>query len=148
MGGGALYRNGKFLAVPKKSLEGLSEAPTANRLNALQQAVFDGTAADTIELVDHSFVRDVPAAAASGWKDPVYRIEKDAEKGIKAVWVSGGQYESKISGTLDPYYSTEPRTPSFWATVAGGSLLTLALICFGVYALRRSKVSGAQTLAK
>jgi len=141
MGGGALYRNGKFLAVPKKALVGLSEtAPVSGeRLNPMQKAIADGSVPGTINLIDHGFIRDVPKADAKNWKDPLYRLEKDGEKGVKAVLVSGGQAEIKAAGTTDSYYSTEPKTPAFWATVVGGSLLTLALIFFGVFALRRSK---------
>lgn len=145
MGGGALYRNGKFLAVPKKALAGMSETPSTEKLNPMQKAIADGTVPGTIELVDHSFIRDVPTAEAANWKDPLYRLEKDGEKGVKAVLVSGGQAESKTAGTTNPYASGEPKTPAFWATVAGGSLLTLALIFFGVFALRRSKANAGRT---
>ncbi|MBK6750039.1 MAG: hypothetical protein KA956_11090 [Pyrinomonadaceae bacterium] len=150
MGGGALYRNGTFLAVPKKALAGMNEEPSGDRLNPMQKAIADGTVPGTIKLIDHSFVRDVPTAEASKWKDPFYRIEKDGDSGIKAVLVSGGQAESKTAGTTDPYYSNEPKTPAFWATVVGGSLLTLALIFFGVFVLRRSKAGAgsAGSLAK
>lgn len=149
MGGGALYRNGKFLAVPKTALTGMSEEPSGDKLNAMQKAIADGTVPGTIELVDHSFVRDVPTAEATGWISPVYRIEKDGEKGVKAVLVSGGQADPKAAGTTSPYASGVP-TPAFWAAVAGGSLLTLAFIFLGVYVLRRSKANAerAETLAK
>lgn len=140
MGGGALYRKGKFFGVPKKALTGMSEEPSGDKLNPMQKAIADGTVSGTIELVDHSFVRDVPSAEAAGWKDPVYRLEKDGEKGVKAVLVSGGQPDSKAAGSTSPYASGAP-TPAFWATVAGGSLLTLAFIFLGVYALRRSKAN-------
>ncbi|MBK8302816.1 MAG: hypothetical protein IPK98_05235 [Chloracidobacterium sp.] len=50
MGGGAWYRNGKFLAVPKKALIGLSETATDQRLNPLQQAIYDDKVPGTIVL--------------------------------------------------------------------------------------------------
>lgn len=150
MGGGALYRNGKFFAVPKKALIGLTDEPTDDKVNPLQMALLEGKVPGTIELIDHSFVRDVRVAEATNWKDPLYRLEKDAKKGIKAILVSGGKVESTTSGTTGSYYSTEPKTPAFWGTVVGGSLLTLALIFLGVYVLRRSKAGseGAGSLAK
>ncbi len=150
IGGGALYRNGKLLAVPKASLAGLDETPSSDRLNPMQKAIADGTVPGTITLIEHSFSRDVRASEAKGLKDPQYRLEKDGEKGVKAVLVSGGNVENKSAGTTDPYYSTEPKPPAFWATVAGGSLLTLAMIFFGVYALRRTKagVGNVGSLAK
>lgn len=140
MGGGAWYRNGKFLAVPKKALIGLSETATDQKLNALQQAIYDGKVTGTITLIEHGFIRDVPTAEAAGAKDPVYLLEKDAEKGVKATLVTGGQNSNKAGNTQGSYYSTEPKTPEFWATVVGGVLLTLAFICLGVFAIRRSKM--------
>lgn len=141
LGGGAWYRNGRFLAVPKKELAALSETATADqRLSPLQQAIYDGKVAGTITLVEHGFIRDVPTAEAAGAKDPVYRLEKDGEKGIKATPVMGGQASNKTGNTQGSYYSTEPKTPEFWATVVGGVLLTLAFICLGVFAIRRSKM--------
>lgn len=140
MGGGAWYRNGKFLAVPKKALIGLSETATDQRLNPLQQAIYDDKVAGTIVLVEHGFIRDVPTAEAAGAKDPVYRLEKDADKGIKATPVTGSQNSNKAGNSQGSYYSTEPKTPEFWATVVGGVLLTLAFICLGVFAVRRSRI--------
>lgn len=142
LGGGAWYRAGTFLAVPKKSLTGLSESPTDDRLSELQKTIYDGKAAGTIELIQHSFIRDVPQVQAAGLKDTVFRIEKDAEKGLKAVSVSGGSGESQ-SNRNSSLYSTEIKTPLFWTTVIGGSLLTLAFISFGVWYIRRSKMRSA-----
>lgn len=152
MGGGALYRNGTFLAVPKRSLAGLSETLEApsERLNPMQKAIAGGSLPGTVILVEHGFVRDVPKAEAAGLESPTYRIEKDGEKSVKAVRVAGEKRESNSNGTAGTYYSTEPKTPTFWGTVVGGSLLTLAFIFFGVFALRRSKAGseGAGSIAK
>ncbi len=140
LGGGAWYRSGRFLAVPKKELAGLSETATDQRLSPLQQAIYDGKVIGTIVLVEHSFIRDVPTAEATGAKDPVYRLEKDTEKGVKATPVTGGQNSNKSGNTQGSYYSTEPKPPEFWATVVGGVLLTLAFISIGVFIIRRSKM--------
>jgi hypothetical protein len=144
LGGGAFYRNGIFLAVPRKSLESLNESPSNEKLSELQKAIYDGKVGGTIELIKHSFAREVREAEAAGWKDAVYRIEKDAEKGLIAVQVSGGANESK-TGTNSGLssYSKELKTPLFWATVGGGSLLTLAFISFGVWFIRRRKAKTA-----
>lgn len=140
MGGGAWYRNGRFLAVPKKELVGLSETATDQRLSPLQQAIYDGKVAGSITLIEHSFIRDVPNAEAARAKDATYRLEKDAEKGIKATPVSGGQSSTKGGDKQGSYYSSEPKTTEFWATVVGGILLTFAFIGLGVFAVRRSKM--------
>lgn len=150
MGGGALYRNGKLLAVPKASLKGLDETPSGDRLNPMQKAIADGAVPGTITLIEHAFTRDVRTAEAKGLKDPQYRLEKDGDKGVKAVLVSGGMAENTTGGNTDSYYSTGPKSPAFWATIAGGSLITLAMIFFGVYVLRRSKAGAGNvgSLAK
>lgn len=135
MGGGSFYRNGTFLAVPKVSLAELSETPTDRKLNLLQQAVYDGKVSGTIELIRHGFIRDVPNAEAAVAKDPIYRIDKDGEKGLDAVLVSGGAIDTKVAASS---YSNDPKSSGFWVAVVGGSLMTLAFIFFGVWAIRRS----------
>ncbi len=136
MGGGSFYRNGTFLAVPKVSLAELSETPTDRKLNLLQQAVYDGKVSGTIELIRHGFIRDVPNAEAAVAKDPIYRIDKDGEKGLDAVLVSGGAIDTKVAASS---YSNDPKSSGFWVAVVGGSLMTLAFIFFGAWAIRRSK---------
>lgn len=135
MGGGSFYRNGIFLAVPKASLAKLTEAPTDRKLNFLQQAVYDGKVSGSIELIRHGFIRDLRNAEAAAAKDPVYRIERDGEKGLKAVLVSGGAVDTKVAASS---YSNDSKSSGFWVAVVGGSLMTLAFIFFGGWAIRRS----------
>jgi len=135
MGGGSFYRNGIFLAVPKASLAKLNEAPTDRKLNFLQQAVYDGKVSGSIELIRHGFIRDLRNAEAAAAKDPVYRIERDGEKGLKAVLVSGGAVDTKVAASS---YSNDSKSSGFWVAVVGGSLMTLAFIFFGGWAIRRS----------
>jgi len=140
MGGGAWYRVGSLLAVPNESLAGLNEGQSEGKLSQLQQAVYDGKAVGTIELINHIFVRDVPQARASRVTDAVFRIEKDAETGIRAVLVSGGANDINADpGPGFGIYSREAKSPMFWASVIGASLLSLALISLGVWTIRRSK---------
>jgi hypothetical protein len=136
LGGGAWYRTGTFLAVPKKSLVGLSELPSDGKLSELRKTVYDGKATGMIELIEHSFAREVRESEASSWKDPVYNIEKDPEKGVKVILVSGGENKA---GTGTSFYSRETKTGLFWGTVIGGSFMTLAFIGLGVWFIRRSK---------
>lgn len=145
LGGGAWYRAGKLLAVPKKSLAGLSESPADGKLSEMQKAVYDGKAAGMIELVDHSFIRDVREADAAGWKDPVYNIETGPDQHPRAVLVSAGEREQKPDGgPAIGLYSREPKTGLFWGTVVGGSFMTLAFICVGVWFIRRSRSKAIQ----
>lgn len=134
LGGGALYSRGTLIAVPIASLTGLSDAPNAGRLSDLKQAVYDGKAAGAIELVAHDFFKEVRDEDAGAWKDPVYRIERDAAKGLKAVRISAATANGSAGAT---YYSNDPKSGIFWSSVAGASLLTLAAIFFGGWMVRR-----------
>lgn len=134
-GGGSYYRSGTLLAIPKTSLAKLSEAAIGSELNEMQKAIYDGKVPESIELVRHSFIRDVPIKDAARMKDPVFKIEM-SESTVKATLVAGNTTETEVNTTQ---YSREPKTPLFWATVGGGSLLTLAFIFLGVWVIRRSK---------
>lgn len=134
-GGGAFYRSGTLIAVPKASLGKLSEAANGSELNEMQKAVYDGKVSGAVELVKHRFIRDVLVKDAAGLKDPVYKIEKSSETGVKATLVAGNTSEP-VNTTQ---YSREPKSAMFWGTVVGGSLLTLAFISLGVWWIRRSK---------
>lgn len=140
LGGGAWYRSGSLLAVPVASLTGLKDVPAGGDLSEIKQTIYDGKAPGMIKLLDHSFIRDVKAADAAGQKDGVFRIERDPDVKLKAVPVVSGI--APIRKTGEPSvagYSLEPKSPSFWAAVGGGSLLSLAFISFGVWFVRRSR---------
>jgi hypothetical protein len=143
-GGGAFYRAGVLLAVPKSALASLSESANGEKLNDLQKAIYDGKIAGTIELVKHSFIRDVPIKEAASLRDPVYHLERDADKSIRAVVASGGAGGSNANSGGPIFYSREEKTPLFWASVIGGSLLTLGFVFFGVWFLRRSKTKSVE----
>jgi len=133
LGGGAYYSSGKLIAVPKKNLTGLSERPTDGKLNELQKAVYDGKAPEMIDLVNHSFAREVRESDASGYQDPVYRIEKDPLTGVRAVQVSGG---TNISNTG---VSSGLR---FWGSpavaIVAGIFLLFGIAILGIWYFRRS----------
>jgi len=138
LGGGARYRSGRFVAVPAASLASYGSAPAGEQLKAMTGAIVRGETPGTVELITHEFSRDVRNSEASGWTGPRYRLERTEGRGVTAVLVSGGAGDKKSDSTSG-FYSTDPKTPAFWAAVAGGSLMTLAFIFFGVWALRRSR---------
>lgn len=140
-GGGAFYRSGTLIAVPKTSLTNLSETPSGSELNEMKKAVYGGKVPGAIELIKHGFIRDVLVKDAAGMKDPVFKIEKGVESGLKATAVAGSTNEPGFNTTQ---YSREPKTMMFWATVVGGSFLTLAFIFLGVWILRRSKAKPSE----
>lgn len=135
MGGGAYYRAGTFLAVPKKNLGSLSEAASSERPNELQTAIYDGKVAGAIELVKHTFAREVRDAEAAGWQAPVYRIERDAQSGLTAVHVSGSPNVGKLN-------SGESSGRLFWgsaaAAVVAGIFLVFGLAMAGIWYFRKT----------
>lgn len=144
LGGGARYNAGSVVAIPARDLDRFGENPTGEKLKELEAAIAQDQIAGTIKLIAHSFGRDVRQAEASRWKEPLYRFEKKAEKGITAVLVSGGANENKNDSGKGTFYSTEPKPTAFWTAVVGGSLITLAFIFIGVRLVRRSKTKPAE----
>jgi hypothetical protein len=146
LGGGARYSSGRIVAIPSKGLTTFGEKPVDVRLRDMEYAVAGGQIAGTITLLEHSFAREVPDAEAAGWKDAVYRLEKDAETGIKAVWVSGGANESKkgdgVAFTIVDI--SRPASIAEWTTIAGGVLMTLAFLSLGLWVFVRSFKKSAQ----
>ena len=134
LGGGAYYSSGKLLAVPKKSLDGLSEIPTGKELTDLQQAVYDGKVDGSIELLIHSFSREVAEADASNVSDAVYRIDRDPQIGLKAVYVSGG---------VNPKSAGAPQSSGrlFWqgvgAAIVAGIFLAFGITILGILYFRK-----------
>ena len=127
LGGGAYYSTGKLLAVPKIELANLSHSRGEGRLNEMEKAIYDGRVPGATELVDHMFSRTVNESEAGGFHDPLYRIERDPQAGLKAVHVSGGAVTSSAerpvsSGRL------------FWQG-AGAAIVAGIFLFFGIATL-------------
>lgn len=130
---GGSSRYGNFWAIPMKTLG--EEFGVPEKLDRLRVGLSEGKFSGAVKLFSHSFLATIKKEEVSKWQDPVYRIEKDGEISLKATLVSGGNTESKVAASA---YSNDPKSPAFWVTVGGGSLMTLAFIFFGVWAIRRS----------
>ncbi len=127
LGGGAYYSAGKLLAVPREEVKGLSAAQNEGKLSELKKAVYDGKVPGTIELLDHLFSRTVKESEAGSFQDPVYRIERDPQAGLKAVHISGGAATS----------NADTRTSSgrlFWQSAAAAIVAGIFLF-FGIATL-------------
>lgn len=124
LGGGTYYSSGTLLAVPAKSLDDLSDVPGQDKLSELQKAVFEGRIPGTVELINHSFAREVREAEAASYHDPVYRIERDPQSGLKAVYVSGGAVAGKT-------VTTESSGRLFWQS-AGAAIVAGIFLVFGI----------------
>ena len=134
IGGGAYYSSGKLLAVPKTSLTGLNETATGKKLNNLQQAVYDGKVEGKIDLLNHSFSREVAEVDAGNISDAVYRIDRDPQVGLRAVYVSGG---------VNPKNPEVPQSSGrlFWqgagAAIVAGIFLAFGITILGVLYFRK-----------
>lgn len=145
LGGGSFYRSGVLLAFPRPMLSSYSDVNDGKKLSDLQQKIYDRDLTGT-ELITHTFVMDLPQTEAAGLKDPVYRLERDSAVGIKVVQMSGGHMANMKQSVYESgLYSTGPKTPAFWITVAGGVLITFVFITFGVRLARRQKSRGLVT---
>jgi hypothetical protein len=134
LGGGAFYSTGKLLAVPDGELQKLNAEKGSERFSELELAVYHGRVPGTIELVDHLFNRTVRVSEVDSFHDPVYRIEKNPETGLKAVHVSGGATVS----------SAEPAPSSgrlFWESAASalvaGIFLVFGIVILGIIYFRK-----------
>ena len=126
MGGGARYRAGTLLAIPKKSLSGYEEKLTNEQLANLSRSIKAREIQGVAELAQHFFSRDIP----KGEKPPetFYRLTR-AENTLKAEKVT----EEKPKSTSSQLVAADSRT----GMVIGGALLTLAALAIGVFAFRK-----------
>ena len=127
LGGGAYYSAGKLLAVPREQVKGFNSASSDGKLSELEKAVYDGTVPGSVELVDHLFSRTVNESEAGGFRDPLYRIERDLQSGLKAVHISGGAATS----------AADTRVSSgrlFWQS-AGAAIVAGIFLMFGIATL-------------
>ena len=127
MGGGARYRSGTFLAIPKKSLNGLETKPTNEELNKLSKSIKAKEIEGVAELAKHSFSADVPKG-----KKPAesYYLLKREENTLKAERI----VEEAPKSNSSPQLISSGSQTSF---VMSGILITLAVLIIGVFAFRK-----------
>lgn len=132
LGGGAYYSSGVLLAVPTKNLSSLSDKPGEKKLTEMQQAIYDGKIAGTIELVKHGFAREVRTEEAAKIKDVEYRIVRSKD-GLAAEKVGGA---TNVNGTGGPSFGItgveRGPTPFAMATIVGGALMSIGIILVGI----------------
>lgn len=126
MGGGARYRAGTLLAIPKKSLGGYEEKLTNEQLANLSRSIKAREIQGVAELAQHFFSRDVPKGEKPS--ETFYRLTR-AENTLKAEKVT----EEKPKSTSSQLVAADSRT----GMVIGGALLTLAALAIGVFAFRK-----------
>ena len=124
MGGGARYRTGTFLAIPKKSLGGFEDKLTNDQLSSLSKSIKDKKIDGVTELVRHFFSRDIPKGESA--PEIYYRLTR-AENTLKAEMISNEK--PKSSQLIAP--------DSRIGMLTGGVLMTLAALAIGVFAFRK-----------
>lgn len=144
-GRGGAARVGTLWAIPRTTIGEDFGASAPEKLQEMRDALKEGRAYRAVKLLTHGFQTTIREEERTNWNDPVYRLEKNAEKGVTAILISGGAQENKNDSKKGfTIYSTEPKTPAFWTAVIGGAVLTLLFISLGAWALRRSKSKAAE----
>lgn len=140
LGGGARYSSGTLFAIPSKSLKP-SEVPedeyTAEKIPG------------AIKLIDHGFQSTVRTADAGKVKDAMYRIEA-GPTGPKAVEITDDSKKNNntnnnrsgndLGGAKTNSVGIDPRRDmnlAGWTTIAFGTLMSLAIVAFGLWAFFR-----------
>lgn len=142
IGGGSFYRSGSFIAIPKASIKDLPDPPGSSDLNKLIESINDSKVGGVIQLVNHSFAREVREAEVKKVKDVVYSIER-IEDGPKANLVAGTTAEEPgFQGDGVSFGITDVSkslTPVGWFMVIGGVFMSLAVITLGLWLFLRSR---------
>jgi hypothetical protein len=136
LGGGAYYSAGKLLAVPVKELANFGDAQVTSKMTEMQQAVYQGRVPGTIELVDHLFSRTVSYSESESFEDPLYRIHRDPQVGLKAVHVSGG---ASVSSTPPTLSSGRLFWQSAAAAIVAGIFLVFGITILGILYFRKKE---------
>lgn len=127
-------RIGSLLAIPKKSLASLGEELDPSNSDELEKLIEERRLDGMIKLLSHNFQVTIRENERSEWKDPVYRLERNAEKNVVAVLVSSGSGDSEnLDGAvLFGIYDVSG------ALVACPIFLALSLVALGIWLFRRS----------
>ena len=136
LGGGAFYSAGKLLAVPAKELTNFGDVQITSGMAEMQQAVYQGRVPGTIELIDHLFSRTVRYSEAENFQDPLYRIERDPQVGLKATHISGG---ASVSSTPPAQSSGRLFWQSAAAAIVAGIFLVFGITILGILYFRKKE---------
>jgi hypothetical protein len=132
LGGGAWFRNGTVVAIPRSSLTSFDQLSESDRKIAIDGNKLTGQ----IKLIQHGFVADVPEREVKNYRDSHYKIESNADGTPKATLISGPKTSNGPGKVAEDLHETGPLT---WATIGGGAFLSLALVGFGIVWFRRSR---------
>jgi hypothetical protein len=128
MGGGARYRSGTFLAIPKKSLNGFEEKLSSDELKTLSESIKAKKIEGVTELAKHRFTLDIPKGETPG--EVFYTITREKE----ALKATRNAEETPKSVAVPQLISPNSRT----GLTIGGIFISLAVLIVGVLAFRKA----------
>lgn len=123
-----------LIAIPVAGLTAYTAPLTPEKLDELQKTLGEKKIEGIIALVDHSFDEYIKKKERKSWRGPKYILKANAEKKIEVVTVKAAPRKI-IRGEAD----TGDENSHLAATIAGGSLMSLAFIFGGVWFARRKK---------
>ena len=132
---GGAKRFGTLIAVPRDALAkaGFGEAgknDSALDLKRLNEEIRGKKIEGVVELVRHSFQTHILITEKPSWKNPVYKLEKDESKGIRATLTQQQQSGSVSFGLYEVERSLNPLGISL---VVGGLLISGAVVFLGIW---------------
>ncbi|HJS50599.1 MAG TPA: hypothetical protein VJ781_01745 [Pyrinomonadaceae bacterium] len=124
-------RIGRLFAIPGREYEQFASRLTEEEF---KQALREKKLFTSTELLSHNFVTTIPVGAR--FEDPVYRIEKDGETGLRAVQISGGARGGQ-SISFGIHTVSRSWNPVVIAIISG-LFLYLGIAILGIWYFRRS----------
>jgi hypothetical protein len=123
-------RFGELIAIPAGEVEQFRDRLTEDEF---REALREKKLFTVSELLHHNFLTTIPEGVS--WKDPVFRIEKDGQTGLKAIHISGGMSGGQVGFGI--VQTGRSLTPVGIAIVAG-IFLWLGIATLGIWYFRRS----------
>src|SRR5688572_28974433 len=124
-------RIGKLFAVPARELEQFRNRLTEEEF---KKAFTEKNLFGATQLLSHNFQITIPEGTS--WKDPVYRIDRAGETGLKAVQIGGlsGGHGQVSFGITDLGRSWNPAG----IAIISGLFLYIGIAILGIWYFRRS----------
>ena len=121
-------RFGRLFAIASRDVEQFKDRLSEEEF---REALKEKKLFTATQLLSHNFQTTIPDGA--DWQDPVYRIEKDGETGLRAVQISGGAHKVSFGITT----VSRSWNPAGVALIAG-ILLMSGITILGIWYFRRS----------
>ena len=123
-------RAGTLIAISTRDVEQFKDRLTEEEF---REALREKKLFTATQLLWFNFQQTIPEGFK--WEDPVYRIEKDGQTGLKATHVSGGRGGQHVSfGIVDIERSWRP----IGFAIISGFFLMVGIAILGIWYFRRS----------